>query len=86
MLLFDLGKLPEQQSMLVFHVLARMGVESLVIVSPQSPLVSIGCVRRIAGESSFRKRSSHRKTRNLTMARGKSNPRESIPKTLPWPF
>ena len=42
MLLFDLGKLPEQQSMLIFHVLARMGIESLVIVSPQTPLVSIG--------------------------------------------
>jgi len=42
MFLFDLGKLPEQQSMLVFHVLARAGIESLVIVSPQSPLVSIG--------------------------------------------
>src|SRR4030043_17355 len=42
MLLFDLGKLPEQQSMLIFHALARMGIESLVIVSPQSPLVSIG--------------------------------------------
>ena len=42
MLLFDLGKLPGQQSMLIFHVLARMGIEALVIVSPQSPLVSIG--------------------------------------------
>jgi lipoate-protein ligase A len=42
MLLFDLGKLPGQQSMLIFHALARMGIESLVIVSPQSPLVSIG--------------------------------------------
>jgi hypothetical protein len=42
MFLFDLGKLPEQQSMLIFHVLARMGIEALVIVSPQSPLVSIG--------------------------------------------
>ena len=42
MLLFDLGKLPEQQSMLIFHGLARMGIESLVIVSPQTPLVSIG--------------------------------------------
>ena len=42
MFLFDLGKLPEQQSMLIFHVLARMGIESLVIVSPQTPLVSIG--------------------------------------------
>src|SRR4030042_2285446 len=42
MRLFDLGQLPGQQSMLIFHVPARMGIESLVIVSPQSPLVSIG--------------------------------------------
>jgi len=42
MLFFDLGKLPGQQSMLVFHALARMGIEALVLVSPQSPLVSIG--------------------------------------------
>jgi len=42
MYLFDLGKLPGQQSMLIFHALARMGVEGLVIVSPQSPLASIG--------------------------------------------
>jgi lipoate-protein ligase A len=42
MFLFDLGKLPEQQSMLIFHVLAQMGIEALVIVSPQTPLVSIG--------------------------------------------
>jgi len=42
MYLFDLGKLPGQQSMLVFHALARMGVEALVIVSPSSPLASIG--------------------------------------------
>ena len=38
MYLFDLGKLPGQQSMVVFHALARMGVEGPVIVSPQSPL------------------------------------------------
>ena len=42
MLFFDLGKLPGQQSMLTFHALARMGIEALVIVSPESPLVSIG--------------------------------------------
>ena len=42
MLFFDLGKLPGQQSMLIFHALARMGIESLVIVSPKNPLVSIG--------------------------------------------
>jgi lipoate-protein ligase A len=42
MYVFDLGKLPDQQSMLIFHALARMGIEALVIVSPESPLVSIG--------------------------------------------
>ncbi len=42
MLFFDLGKLPGQQSMLIFHALARMGIEGLVIVSPKVPLVSIG--------------------------------------------
>jgi lipoate-protein ligase A len=42
MYLFDLGKLPGQQSMLIFHALARMGIEALVFVSPKSPLVSIG--------------------------------------------
>jgi lipoate-protein ligase A len=42
MLFFNLGKLPGQQSMLVFHALARMGIEALIIVSPKTPLVSIG--------------------------------------------
>jgi lipoate-protein ligase A len=42
MYLFDLGKLPGQQSMLIFHALARMRIEALVIVSPKTPLVSIG--------------------------------------------
>jgi len=42
MYLFDLGKLPGQQSMLIFHALARMGIEALVIVSPKTPLASIG--------------------------------------------
>jgi lipoate-protein ligase A len=42
MYLFDLGKVPGQQSMLIFHALARMGIEALVIVSPKVPLVSIG--------------------------------------------
>lgn len=38
----DLGKLPDQQSMLVFHALARMGYEGLVVVSPKNPLASVG--------------------------------------------
>jgi lipoate-protein ligase A len=42
MYLFDLGKLTGQQSMLIFHALARMEIEALVIVSPKSPLASIG--------------------------------------------
>lgn len=42
MYVFDLGRLPGQQSMLIFHALARMGVEALVIVSPKIPLASIG--------------------------------------------
>src|SRR4030067_1944981 len=50
MFLFDLGRLPGQQSMLVFHALARMGIEALVIVSPQSPLVSIGYFQDVEQE------------------------------------
>jgi len=50
MFLFDLGHLPGQQSMLVFHALARMGIEGLVIVSPETPLVSIGYFQDAAQE------------------------------------
>ena len=42
MQVLKLGKLPGQQSMLIFHALARMGFEGLVIVSPKIPLVSVG--------------------------------------------
>ncbi len=37
-----LNNLPGQQSMLIFHALARLGFEGLVIVSPDIPLVSVG--------------------------------------------
>jgi lipoate-protein ligase A len=40
--LLKLDNLPGQQSMLVFHALARMGFEGLILVSPQVPLASIG--------------------------------------------
>ncbi len=40
--LIKLDKLPGQDSMLIFHVLARIGYEGLVIVSPKEPLASIG--------------------------------------------
>jgi lipoate-protein ligase A len=42
LLRFELGHLPGQDSMLVFHALARMGIESLVVVSPATPIISIG--------------------------------------------
>lgn len=42
MQVLNLGKLPGQQSMLGFHVLARLGFEGLVVVSPQIPLASVG--------------------------------------------
>ena len=42
MYLFNLDQLPGQQSMLFFHLLARMGIEALVLVSPKIPLASIG--------------------------------------------
>jgi len=50
MYVFDLGELPGQQSMLIFHALARMGIEALVIVSPKAPLVSIGYFQDAAQE------------------------------------
>jgi lipoate-protein ligase A len=50
MLFFDLGSLPGQQSMLIFHALARMGIEALVVVTPQNPLVSIGYFQDAAQE------------------------------------
>jgi lipoate-protein ligase A len=42
MYVFRLDKLPGQQSMLTFHAIARLGIESLIIVSPKIPLASIG--------------------------------------------
>ena len=42
MYLFNLGERPWEESMLIFHALARMGVEALDIVSPVTPFVSIG--------------------------------------------
>lgn len=42
MQVLNIGKLPDQQSMLIFHALARMGYEGLVVVSPKNPLASVG--------------------------------------------
>ena len=40
--LLNLERLPGQDSMLIFHALARLGYEGLVIVSPGQPLASVG--------------------------------------------
>lgn len=42
MYLFKLDRMPDLLSMVIFHQLAREGVEALVIVSPEKPLISIG--------------------------------------------
>lgn len=42
MYLFDLGDMPWDQSMLIFHAIARLGVEAVDIVSPTTPFLSIG--------------------------------------------
>ena len=46
----NLDKLPGQDSMLIFHALARMGYEGLIIVSPAEPLVSVGYFQDTAKE------------------------------------
>ncbi len=50
MKVLDLGIMPGQQSILTFHALARQGFEGLVIVSPETPLVSIGYFQDAAKE------------------------------------
>jgi lipoate-protein ligase A len=40
--LYNLGKAPWQQSQLIYHALAYLGRESLVLVSPASPYVCVG--------------------------------------------
>ena len=42
MQLYNLGKVPWQDSQLAYHALAEMGWESLVLVSPATPYVCIG--------------------------------------------
>jgi lipoate-protein ligase A len=50
MYLLNLDKLPGQDSMLIFHALARLGYEGLVIVSPAHPLASVGYFQDAAKE------------------------------------
>lgn len=49
MYLMKLDKLPGQDSMLIFHALARLGYEGLIIVSPSMPLASVGYFQDAAG-------------------------------------
>ncbi|WP_366922677.1 lipoate--protein ligase family protein [Metallumcola ferriviriculae] len=42
MKLFKLGIVPGYEAMTVFHALARLNIEALVLVSPEQPLVSVG--------------------------------------------
>jgi len=42
MYLFDLGEREWDESMLIFHTLARMGIEAVNLVSPKTPFVSVG--------------------------------------------
>ena len=53
MYLFDLGELPWKQSMLIFHTLARLGIEALIIVSPRTPFISIGYFQDAQQEINF---------------------------------
>jgi len=48
--LIKLDKLPGQDSMVIFHVLARIGYEGLVVVSPKEPLASVGYFQDAARE------------------------------------
>jgi len=48
--LIKLDKLSGQDSMLIFHILARIGYEGLVIVSPAQPLASVGYFQDAARE------------------------------------
>ncbi len=40
--LYNLGKTPWEDSQLIYHALARLGREALVLVSPASPYVCLG--------------------------------------------
>jgi lipoate-protein ligase A len=42
MRLYNLGKVPWQESQLIYHALAELGWEALSLVSPESPYVCIG--------------------------------------------
>lgn len=48
--LYNLGKVPWQETQLIYHALADLGRESLVLVSPASPYVCIGYHQDVSHE------------------------------------
>jgi lipoate-protein ligase A len=50
MKLYNLGKVPWQETQLIYHALADLGRESLVLVSPASPYVCIGYHQNVTHE------------------------------------
>jgi len=43
MKLYNLGKVPWEESQLIYHALGYIGQEALSLVSPATPYVCIGC-------------------------------------------
>ena len=50
MQLYKLGKVPWQESQLIYHALAKLGREALCLVSPSAPYVCIGFHQDVAQE------------------------------------
>lgn len=50
MKLFAFDTLPAQGSMTIFHTIAREGIECLCLVSPQTPIISVGYFQDAAAE------------------------------------
>jgi len=50
MRLYNLGKVPWEDSQLLYHALAYMGQESLVLLSPETPYVCIGYHQNVGHE------------------------------------
>ena len=48
--LYNLGKVPWEDSQLLYHALAKLGRESLCLLSPATPYVCIGFHQDVAQE------------------------------------
>ena len=81
MLLYDLGKAPWAESQLIYHALARLNKEALVLVSPAEPYVCVGFHQDAAQEVDL----AYCRARNLPVfrrevggGRGISGPRPAV--------